>query len=137
MGTARMGGLLWLLLVALAMAREADLSYLLRHPDPVLDAIMADDEGDEAFSIFLEAPSRAVHRFKGTGKPGQLTLELKTPKALYDPKSATGTYCFWPGYELFRSCRRACTGRRQHCGRLQRQGCVWWPFVEIGINEVL
>jgi len=88
MGTARMGGLLWLLLVALAMAREADLSYLLRHPDPVLDAIMADDEGDEAFSIFLEAPSRAVHRFKGTGKPGQLTLELKTPKALYDPKKA-------------------------------------------------
>merc|ERR1711981_285247 len=42
---------------------------------------MADDEGDENFSIFLEAPVRAVHRFKdnSAAPPGQLTMELKLP----------------------------------------------------------
>jgi len=58
-----------------------DLSHLLSEPDPVLDAIMADDEGDADFSIFLQAPVKAVHRFKdkADAPPGQLTMELKLP----------------------------------------------------------
>jgi hypothetical protein len=58
-----------------------DLSHLLSEPDPVLDAIMEDDEGDEGFSIFLQSPVKAVHRYKdnAAAPPGQLTLELKIP----------------------------------------------------------
>ena len=58
-----------------------DLSHLLSEPDHALDAIMADDAGDEDFTIFLQAPVKAVHRYKdnAAAAPGQLTMELKLP----------------------------------------------------------